>query len=34
MYTSKTVRKEGMVNASTLNVRKGASTKYAILGKL
>ena len=34
MYTSKTVRKEGMVNASTLNVRKGASTKYTILGKL
>ncbi len=36
MYTSKTVRKEGQVNTpgTTLNVRKGSSTKYKILGKL
>ena len=36
MYTSKTVRKEGQVNTpgTTLNVRKGSSTKYAILGEL
>ena len=34
MYTSKTVRKEGQVNTSSLNVRTGASTKYKILGKL
>ena len=36
MYTSKTVRKEGQVNTpgTTLNVRKGSSTKYEILGEL
>ena len=36
MYTSTTVRKEGQVNTpgTTLNVRKGSSTKYEILGEL
>ena len=36
MYTSTTVRKEGQVNTpgTTLNVRKGSSTKYVILGEL
>ena len=36
MYTSTTVRKEGQVNTpgTTLNVRKGSSTKYKILGEL
>ena len=36
MYTSITVRKEGQVNTpgTTLNVRKGSSTKYEILGEL
>lgn len=36
MYTSKVVKQTGQVNTpgTTLNVRKGSSTKYAILGKL
>ena len=36
LYTSKVVKQTGQVNApgTTLNVRKGAGTSYAILGKL